>query len=180
MLPQEPLVSLDPLMRAKDQVIEVHRVGAGPPRREARARAVSALSALGLAGAEARFPHASSGSMAQRAATAAERVVGAWARIADEPTRRLEPRVADEVATLPLTGMGETGGFLSSPMTSPWRAGSADGGSSCARERWWNGARRIRSSPPRGKPARGSCPRPIPNAGRQVAPQPGRNRRWWA
>jgi len=60
-LPQEPWLSLDPLMRAREQVAETHALVRGLRRRQARARAEADLFALGLAGAETRYPHQLSG-----------------------------------------------------------------------------------------------------------------------
>lgn len=54
-LPQQPWLSLDPLMRAREQVAETHVLVRGLPRGEARAQAVADLAALGLSGAEARY-----------------------------------------------------------------------------------------------------------------------------
>lgn len=111
-LPQEPWLSLDPLMRAREQVAEAHALVRGLPRGEARARAGADLAALGLAGAEARFPHELSGGMAQRVAIAAARAGGARIVIADEPTKGLDATRRDDVASLLLSEMGETGGLL--------------------------------------------------------------------
>lgn len=111
-LPQEPWLSLDPLMRARDQVAETHALVRGLSRGEAGARALSDLVALGLAGAENRYPHQLSGGMAQRVAIAAARAGGARIVIADEPTKGLDAARRDDVANLLLTEMGETGGLL--------------------------------------------------------------------
>lgn len=111
-LPQEPWLSLDPLMRTQGQIAEAHRLVRGLPREEARDRAISDLSALGLGGAESRFPHELSGGMAQRVAIAAARAGGARIIIADEPTKGLDAARRDEVTNLLLSEMGQTGGLL--------------------------------------------------------------------
>ncbi len=111
-LPQEPWLSLDPLMRARDQVAETHALVRGLPRGKARARAGADLAALGLGGSETRYPHELSGGMAQRVAIAAARAGGARIVIADEPTKGLDAARRDDVAALLLTEMGETGGLL--------------------------------------------------------------------
>lgn len=111
-LPQEPWLSLDPLMRAREQVTEAHALVRGLRGGEARARAGADLAALGLAGAEARYPHELSGGMAQRVAIAAARAGGAGIVIADEPTKGLDAARRDDVAALLLSEMGETGGLL--------------------------------------------------------------------
>lgn len=111
-LPQEPWLSLDPLMRAVGQVAEAHALVRGLPGPEARARATSDLDALGLAGAGGRYPHELSGGMAQRVAIAAARASGARIVIADEPTKGLDAARRDDVANLLLSEMGESGGLL--------------------------------------------------------------------
>ncbi len=111
-LPQEPWLSLDPLMRARAQVSETHALVRGLPRGDASAQAQADLIALGLAGAENRYPHELSGGMAQRVAIAAARSGGARIVIADEPTKGLDAARRDDVANLLLSEMGETGGLL--------------------------------------------------------------------
>lgn len=111
-LPQEPWLSLDPLMRAGAQVAEAHALVRGLPQSEAQARASADLDALGLAGAGRSYPHQLSGGMAQRVAIAAARAGGARIVIADEPTKGLDAARRDDVANLLLSEMGKTGGLL--------------------------------------------------------------------
>ncbi|WP_417267718.1 ABC transporter ATP-binding protein [Celeribacter baekdonensis] len=111
-LPQEPWLSLDPLMRAQGQIAEAHRLVRGLSASEALSRANTDLSALGLTGAGGRFPHELSGGMAQRVAIAAARAGGARIVIADEPTKGLDAARRDEVAQLLLNEMGQTGGLM--------------------------------------------------------------------
>ena len=111
-LPQEPWLSLDPLMRAARQVAEAHRLVRGLPRAEAQARARADLAALGLQGAEAKLPHELSGGMAQRVAVAAARAGGARIVVADEPTKGLDARRRDDVAALLMTEVGAGGGLI--------------------------------------------------------------------
>jgi peptide/nickel transport system ATP-binding protein len=111
-LPQEPWLSLDPLMRADRQVAEAHALVRGLSRPEALARAKTDLDALGLAGAGGRYPHQLSGGMAQRVAIAAARAGGARIVIADEPTKGLDAARRDDVASLLLSEMGESGGLM--------------------------------------------------------------------
>jgi len=111
-LPQEPWLSLDPLMRAGPQVAEAHRLVRGLSFGAARAQAAADLEALGLEGAGQRYPHQLSGGMAQRVAIAAARAGGARIVIADEPTKGLDAARRDEVAALLLAALGQGGGLL--------------------------------------------------------------------
>lgn len=111
-LPQEPWLSLDPLMRARGQIAETHGLVRGLTPPEARDRAAADLDALGLAGAGGRYPHELSGGMAQRVAIAAARAGGARIVIADEPTKGLDASRRDDVAALLLSEMGQSGGLL--------------------------------------------------------------------
>ncbi|WP_424926794.1 ABC transporter ATP-binding protein [Amaricoccus tamworthensis] len=111
-LPQEPWLSLDPLMRASEQIAESHVLVRGLNRRGATERATSDLAAFDLADAGRRYPHDLSGGMAQRVAIAAARAGGAKIIIADEPTKGLDAARRDSVANLLLSEMGESGGLL--------------------------------------------------------------------
>lgn len=96
MLPQEPVLALDPTMGLLAQVEE----GWLPGGEEARSRAHAALERLGLAGRERHLPHQLSGGMAQRAAFAAATLGQARLLIADEPTKGLDSRAAARLQTL--------------------------------------------------------------------------------
>ncbi|WP_375173938.1 ABC transporter ATP-binding protein [Pseudooceanicola sp.] len=111
-LPQEPWLSLDPLMRAERQVAEAHHLVRGLGAAYAQAQAASDLSHLGLSGAGQRYPHELSGGMAQRVAIAAARAGGARIVIADEPTKGLDAARRDEVADLLLAELARGGGLL--------------------------------------------------------------------
>jgi peptide/nickel transport system ATP-binding protein len=111
-LPQEPWLSLDPLMRAGPQVAEAHRLVRGLSARAAQARAGEDLAALGLGAALARYPHELSGGMAQRVAIAAARAGGAPIVIADEPTKGLDAARRDDVARLLLGTLAGGGGLI--------------------------------------------------------------------
>jgi peptide/nickel transport system ATP-binding protein len=100
MLPQEPWVALDPLMRAAAQVAEVPRFVQGVSWSEAKRRAAAALAALGLAGAGRRHPFELSGGMCQRVSLAATRVAGAAVLLADEATKGLDATLRDNVSLL--------------------------------------------------------------------------------
>ncbi|MDD7970901.1 ABC transporter ATP-binding protein [Roseinatronobacter alkalisoli] len=111
-LPQEPWLSLDPLMRAGAQVAEAHRLVRGLAPAQARMQAGNDLAAFGLGAAVARYPHELSGGMAQRVAIAAARAGGAPIVIADEPTKGLDAARRNDVAALLLGELGQGGGLM--------------------------------------------------------------------
>ena len=111
-LPQEPWLSLDPLMPAARQVAEAHHLVRGLSAAEARTRAGDDLAALGLQDAGAKLPHELSGGMAQRVAIAAARAGGAQIVIADEPTKGLDAARRDDVAELLMAEVGSGGGLI--------------------------------------------------------------------
>lgn len=108
-LPQEPWRALDPLMRAKRQIEEAHRLVA--KHSDAWRRTADDLAEFDLVDAESRFPFELSGGMAQRLAIAAARAGGANIVFADEPTKGLDVSRSDEVARR-LRQVPESGGAL--------------------------------------------------------------------
>lgn len=99
LLPQEPMLALDPTMRVGDQVAE--GVLDHPPRdRRSAALAEAALARVGLRDAARSFPHTLSGGMAQRVAYAATTVGGAPVLIVDEPSKGLDVAAVDRLADL--------------------------------------------------------------------------------
>lgn len=110
LLPQEPVLALDPTMRTREQVAE------GAPtfrtdKQGARRAADALLDSLGLKHASAAFPHTLSGGMAQRVAFAAATIGGAPVLIADEPSKGLDQRARAELAEL-LRSHIKSGGIL--------------------------------------------------------------------
>ena len=90
-LPQEPVMALDPTMRLLPQVAE----GRWQDAATARSIAQRSLATLGLTPAERHYPHQISGGMAQRAAYAAATIGGARLLIADEPSKGLDDVARD-------------------------------------------------------------------------------------
>lgn len=90
MLPQEPWLSLDPIMPSQKQVSLVKRlVGLfGKPKSESIAR--DSLKSFGLEGSEQKVPSQLSGGMAQRLAYLCATAAGGKVLIADEPTKGLD------------------------------------------------------------------------------------------
>jgi peptide/nickel transport system ATP-binding protein len=98
LLPQEPWLSLDPLMRVESQIAETHALVAGRGWAQARMLAVKDLGRLGLAACARQLPFRLSGGMAQRVAIAATMAAEAGLLIADEPTKGLDAEVCASVA----------------------------------------------------------------------------------
>lgn len=98
LLPQEPWLSLDPLMRVESQIAETHALVAGRAWPEARMRASKDLGRLGLSASARQLPFRLSGGMAQRVAIAATMAAEAGLLIADEPTKGLDADACAGVA----------------------------------------------------------------------------------
>ncbi len=111
LLPQEPSRALDPLMRSRGQVMEVHRWVRGLDPGAARDAAARDLERLGLAAAADKLPGELSGGMAQRVAFCAATAGGAGVLLADEPTKGLDPPRRDAVVAL-LADHAESGCLL--------------------------------------------------------------------
>ena len=111
LLPQEPVLALDPTMRVGAQVAE----GATSWRHDrsaARRRAGSVLASVGLADEVRAYPHTLSGGMAQRVAFAAATVGGADVLLADEPSKGLDDRARAELAGLLRRHLADGGALL--------------------------------------------------------------------
>lgn len=110
LLPQEPMLALDPTMRAREQVAEGASYFA-TDKKTSRQSAVTLLISLGLGRATAAYPHTLSGGMAQRVAFAAATIGGAPILIADEPSKGLDGRARAELTGL-LKRHVDVGGIL--------------------------------------------------------------------
>ena len=112
MLPQEPWLALDPVMRTADQVAEVHRFVRGRDRDAANRAAAADLGQVGLSAAGSKFAFQLSGGMAQRVAFAATTATEAPLLLADEPTKGLDAALRDTVGALLLSVSGAGGVLL--------------------------------------------------------------------
>ena len=110
LLPQEPVLALDPTMRVRHQVAE-GAAGWPADRRGALRGADERLDGLGLAHAASAYPHTLSGGMAQRVAYAAATIGGAHVLVVDEPSKGLDPAAVDRLAAL-LLAHAAAGGLL--------------------------------------------------------------------
>lgn len=90
---QEPMSSLNPVLKIGDQLMEQARAHCQLSRREARERAIELLKMVGIPGAERRmddYPHQFSGGMCQRVMIAMGLCCNPRVLIADEPTTALD------------------------------------------------------------------------------------------
>lgn len=102
MVYQDPMTSLNPLMRIGDQIGEV-LVAHGKSPDEARTRTVEILGQVGIPQprrAAESYPHEYSGGMRQRAMIAMALALHPKVLIADEPTTALDVTIQQQIITL--------------------------------------------------------------------------------
>lgn len=110
---QDPMTTLDPVIRVGRQIEEAYRIhNPRAPRREARERAADVLTLVGVPDVHNRmkqFPHQWSGGMRQRAVIAMALVNEPELVIADEPTTALDATIQAQVLEVLRKAQAELG-----------------------------------------------------------------------
>ncbi len=110
---QEPMTSLNPVLRISDQLCEPLVLHLGMSRRDAEARGVELLNNVGIPSAGDRmrdYPHQLSGGMRQRVMIAMALACHPSLLIADEPTTALDVTIQAQILEL-LDAQKKTGGL---------------------------------------------------------------------
>ncbi|MGE4551493.1 MAG: ABC transporter ATP-binding protein [Desulfovibrionaceae bacterium] len=112
MIFQEPMTSLNPVLRIGEQIAETHRRHFGSSRAEAAGLAVDMLARVGIPGpadTARSYPHQLSGGMRQRVMIAMALVCGPEVLVADEPTTALDVTIQAQILDLLLELRGQSG-----------------------------------------------------------------------
>ncbi len=103
MIFQDPMTSLNPMVRLERQMTEGIRLHLGLDRRASRARAIEMLRLVGIPAAERRirdYPHQFSGGMRQRVVIAIALSCNPALVLADEPTTALDVTIQAQILEL--------------------------------------------------------------------------------
>lgn len=103
MIFQDPMTSLNPYMRIRDQITEPLRIHEGIRGKQAESLAIEALAEVGIPDPEKRitsYPHEFSGGMRQRVMIAMSLITRPELLICDEPTTALDVTVQKQVLDL--------------------------------------------------------------------------------
>ena len=103
MIFQEPMTSLNPVWRIKDQIMESIMTHMKVSKKEALARTIEMLDTVGIPSPAERandYPHQMSGGMRQRVMTAMALSCGPELLIADEPTTALDVTIQAQILEL--------------------------------------------------------------------------------